>query len=591
MRQYNIVIALLALVISPALLRTIVVVECSNSGNNIDKDDAPNINYNAYPKRESNEAAMVEWGHSAILQAIDAVVAKFGTQTSDGAYFEVEASIVLAEPINGDVNGADDDDDDDVNNAKLKNYKEVHGNMVILSNNSNKYTDVQLSKIGQNSGAAAVMIVNTKDITNDGDNNPNNDFIYSMEAQTDQDKIIADTITIPCIMVSLMSANQITTAGETEQQNDEKEEVVEASLPDRIRLYSSYDRPFFEDVSSPTQSNPTNPVIYIIHNLLTIDECDALITNAQLKVENIEDRIGTLLDGIDYSKRILKKKADDNDNDNIQTVYLWKGNVLRGHMGKEIDDRIEHSTGFTKEFMSDFHIYKYTNNNKGSSSSSSSSSSKNANLHHDLLENTNNIQLATITIFLNDDYYDDNENVGGEIIYPKANPSIKIIPKKGMAVVHHNVLQTDEEESSQSMQFDANSIHGDVVYTGQNEKWIAKSYFYKNTVSSTKHIILPILALPFGGKLPKYFYIFYDFILENTSGDIDYTTTIFEYSIMGMIGLSILCFVGIIYIFILGKSSPVVGSKSNNGNNDKTTSSSSSDGKKKKVKKNKKKNE
>jgi len=44
-----------------------------------------------FPKRKGEEAAVVEWGHSAIISALDAVVAKFGPQPSMGASFEVEA--------------------------------------------------------------------------------------------------------------------------------------------------------------------------------------------------------------------------------------------------------------------------------------------------------------------------------------------------------------------------------------------------------------------------------------------------------------------------------------------------------------------
>jgi len=463
------------------------------------------LHFSKFPKRQSSEAAMVEWGHSAILQAIDAVVAKFGTQTSSAAYFEVEASIVLGVPIDGVVKD------------KLNNHEEVHGNMVILSN-SDKVSDVQLAKIAQNSGAAAVMIVNTKE----GDDNPNSDHIYSMGAENEEEQEIANGINIPCIMVSLMGANQITSANRPEGQ---EEEQTEAFLPDRVRLYSSHDRPFFEDVSSPTQSNPGNPVIYIIHNLLTSEECDALMNAAEGKTERVRDRIGSLLDGVDY-----KHEGQYIYDDSVESTYLWKGNVVRSHMFKEIDDRIEHSTGFVKDYMSDLHIYKHTSGSKSP-------------MYYDKIP-TSNPQLATITIFLNDDYYNSTETTGGEIIYSKAYPPIHILPKKGMAIVHHNVLQTPEGE----MHFDNDSLHADFPYFGREVKWIAKSYFYTNSLSSTKRILLPLIALPFGGILPKPVYQLYDFISMNVEGDLDYKTQKFETVICSIVGLFVLFLVSAIYL-------------------------------------------
>ena len=47
------------------------------------------LNYVEYPRRKNNEAAVVEWGNSAVISALEAAVAGFGPQTSRGAYFEV----------------------------------------------------------------------------------------------------------------------------------------------------------------------------------------------------------------------------------------------------------------------------------------------------------------------------------------------------------------------------------------------------------------------------------------------------------------------------------------------------------------------
>ena len=79
--------------------------------------------------------------------------------------------------------------------------------------------------------------------------------------------------------------------------------------------------------------------------------------------------------------------------------------------------------------MSSCHIYEYL---KELTSSLLSFPKSGTISHYDLLENTDEIQLANITIFSNDDYYvDNNVNNDGndDIIITRANPSIKIDKK------------------------------------------------------------------------------------------------------------------------------------------------------------------
>merc|ERR1711862_223368 len=299
-----------------------------------------------------------------------------------------------------------------------------------------------------------------------------------------------------------MSVNQLSTNdSQQEEEDDEEEEPKEAILPDRIRLYSSYDRPFFEDISS------NNPVLYIIHNLLTDKECDALISKVEKK-EN-KDIKQTLLEGG------VENSLYNNDEDSI--FYLWSGNVVRNHMNKEIDDRIEHSTGFTRDNLSDFKIIKHTPTNKQKSSTS--------NLHYDIGNPNINIPLATITIFLNDDSDDDDI----EIIYPKTN--IKIKSKKGMAIVHHNFITSDDNEEN----IDYKTTN-QIIYKNNNKNiYIAKRYFYKNTLSITSLILLPILSLPFGGILPRYIILLYNYIYDTFDYDSNYDIMmIFDYCIIGI---------------------------------------------------------
>ena len=229
--------------------------------------------YRIFPQRTSEEAAVIEWGHSAIISALDGAVAAFGPQTSQGANFEVETAPVLANPIDG-VGRWKKSDDESLSAfereypGKLLNAADVEGNMVIMTDAAG-LSGVTMARIAKESGAAALMVVNT-------DQNAG-DFIYSLEAESEEEaKYAEENIDIPIVMVSLQAGNVITTAMATED-SDPNEINKGAGLPDRIRLYAGGDRPFFEDALSKT------PVVYLIHNMLTIEECDALIGMAEGK--------------------------------------------------------------------------------------------------------------------------------------------------------------------------------------------------------------------------------------------------------------------------------------------------------------------
>ena len=108
--------------------------------------------------------------------------------------------------------------------------------------------------------------------------------------------------------------------------------------------------------------------------------------------------------------------------------------------------------------------------------------------------------MATITIFLNDVPIEN----GGEFVYPKTQnesggdgeDAVVIRPTKGLAVVHHN---TDDRYN-----FDQSSVNQELSLNG-GVKYIAKKYIYLNPQPNSMRIVLPMLAMPFGGKLPKVF--------------------------------------------------------------------------------------
>ena len=102
--------------------------------------------------------------------------------------------------------------------------------------------------------------------------------------------------------------------------------------------------------------------------------------------------------------------------------------------------------------------------------------------------------MASITIFLNDvprDY-------GGEFIFPEpqdgSGEPVVIHPVKGLAIVHHN---TDEKYN-----FDPSTIHREAELS-RGFKYVAKKYIYLNPQPRHVRVVLPLIAAPFGGKLPR----------------------------------------------------------------------------------------
>mmetsp|Transcript_763 Transcript_763/g.1221 ORF Transcript_763/g.1221 Transcript_763/m.1221 type:complete len:508 (+) Transcript_763:91-1614(+) len=429
------------------------------------------LDYKVFPLRKNEEAAVVEWGNSAIISALDGAVASFGPQTSLGAFFEVETVPVLASPINGRGSRTDISIEEDPvvgvpYPGPLDNEDDVHGNMVIMTNEDSNMSAVAMARVAKESGAAALMIVNM--------DKKNPDSISSMKAETNEEAKYAENfIDIPVFMVSLASGNLITSA--TYEEGMLEKDIVNNGMPDRVRLYGAGDRPFFEDAVSK------DPILYLIHNLLNEEECSMLINMAAGKYSKIDDRISNVLENT-IADESRKAKAF-----NVEKVRLWKGQ-LDGHAGKQIDERIEQVTGYPKDQFSDWHITKFEKGSKHE-------------MHYDF--HPLNSPVATITVFLNELGGDKS---GGEIVYPKgANQAIMVKPKLGLAVVHHN---TDFEGN-----FDYSSLHGERPLETDEVKYVAKKFVYAAPLPPSKRIVLPLLALASGGKLPRWVITLHDYLL------------------------------------------------------------------------------
>lgn len=93
-------------------------------------------------------------------------------------------------------------------------------------------------------------------------------------------------------------------------------------LTDRVRLYAGGDRPFFEDVEA------INPTVYIIHNLLSAEECDSFVKQAKGRLSPVVE------------KDTLQLTPDPKAFPGISRAYLWQGQ-LQSPERKQIEERIE----------------------------------------------------------------------------------------------------------------------------------------------------------------------------------------------------------------------------------------------------------
>ena len=436
------------------------------------------LEYVEYPRRTEDEAAVIEWGHSAIISALDASVAHFGPQTSQAALLEVECMPVLASPINGvreaklsdaekkkdaeetgAEEGAEKEDQPDAESEAsaqvilpLDNADEVHGNMVVMTNTGD-ISGLQMAKIAKASGAAALMIVNIDE--------KRPDDIYRLKVRSDEDG--AEEIDIPVVMISMNSANVLTSA--TVTQGMAQEDIINHGMPERLRLYAGGDRPFFEDVE------PASPTLYLIHNLLTSEECDALVEAAEPRVAPVT------------KDDVLQMTYSADDYEGVQRAMLWQG-MLMSPAKKAIEERLEQVTGFPSTHYSDFIIDKLEPGAQWK---------PHVDAREGLVPPT-----ASVTIFLSDDC--------GPLVYPLSRDPVKIIARKGVAVVHHN--------TNDKQKLDKNTWHALMKSTSSGPVYVARKYVYPIPVSTARRLALPVFAAPFGGKLPDAIVQLHDFMVE-----------------------------------------------------------------------------
>ena len=412
------------------------------------KRSLDDLEYRLFPRRTSEEAVVLEWGNTAIISALDGSVAHFGPQTNQAALLEVECKPILASPLNG----IDQTSGETV--SVLDNEDEVFGNVVVMTNGGRSGAQLsgwEQAKIAKNSGAAALLVVNV--------DSEHPDDVYRMPLPEGEDP---DEIDIPVVMISYTSGSALTSA--TVTRGMRQEDVVNNGMPDRVRLYAAGDRSFFEDI------DPKNPTLYLIHKMLTEAECDDLIRKAQSTLQPVEKD----------AENPLAFTYDTKNLHNVQRTTLWQG-MLQTPGAKAIEDRIEQVTGFPPGQITDFMVDKYEKDSFWSP-------------HYDSFPSAQVV--ATITIFLNEH--------GSPIVYPSASKPAKILPNKGLALVHHTLEDND--------QFDYSTIQAVLPNPSNEPVYIARKYVLREPISIGRRVVLPLLAMPFG--TPSFVVAGYDFLAD-----------------------------------------------------------------------------
>ena len=324
--------------------------------------------------------------------------------------------------------------------------------MVVMTN-TGKISGLRMAKIAKASGAAALMIVNIDE--------KRPDDIYRLKVKSDEDG--AEEIDIAVVMISMNSANVLTSA--TVTPGMAQEDIMNHGMPERVRLYAGGDRPFFEDVE------PASPTLYLIHNLLTDEECETLIAAAEPRVVPVT------------TDDVLQMTYNAEDFEGVQRAMLWQG-MLQSPSKKAIEERLEQVTGFPSSHYSDFIVDKLEPGAHWKA-------------HFDAREGLVP-PTASITIFLSEE--------SGPLVYPMSKDPVKIVARKGVAVVHHN--------TNDKQRLDQNTLHALLPSTSSGPVYVARKYVYPVPVSTARRLALPVFAAPFGGKLPDLIVQLHDFMVD-----------------------------------------------------------------------------
>lgn len=218
----------------------------------------------------------------------------------------------------------------------------------------------------------------------------------------------------------------------------------------RIRLYAGEDRPFFEDIEA------SQPSLYLIHNLLTSSECEDMIKKAAPKLQPL-----THPDPLSFT---------DNPSSYVYTkrATLWQGEIQSAGQ-KAISERLSQVTGFPTSHFSDFIVDQLDTGSHWKPRVDSFPP---------------NQPIATVSVFLTD-------NTEAEWIYRRTahnGDTIRIRPRRGMAIVHHVIEQ--QKNDYDALVVDPYSQYSLETVTGTH--YIARKFVFAQPLSLGRRFVLPL---------------------------------------------------------------------------------------------------
>lgn len=325
-------------------------------------------------------------------------------------------------------------------------------------------------------------------------------------------------------------------------------------------MYAGGERPFFEDIET------AEPTVYMIHNLLTLVECQTMIEQAQ------QQTFRPVPSSSSSSSRqsanpLIEYMTDTTPYRNVDRTVLHPG-FFQSLLMKAVDERIEQVTGFPIHHYSEWIIDRLTINST----------------YHPHYDNTylpnELVPHATITVFLNDvsEFADTVE--GGQLVYPTiggkttknmhgSTDPIRIQPTQGLGVVHHN---TNEKQLLETY-----SLHGLLPLKYQHNHdhhlhdnkvpylYMARKYILPIPISKVRRYTIPVYLTVFGhhsdGLVMKVLQEWYILCVQQFG--IETGNLYFDYSIVGgpaLILVLLLAFMG----YTIYRHVVVVGTLSSN---------------------------
>ena len=308
-------------------------------------------------------------------------------------------------------------------------------------------------------------------------------------------------------------------------------------------MYAGGERPFFEDIET------AEPTVYMIHNLLTLVECQTMIEQAQQ--QTFRPVPSSSSSSRQSANPLIEYMTDTTPYRNVDRTVLHPG-FFQSLLMKAVDERIEQVTGFPIHHYSEWIIDRLTINST----------------YHPHYDNTylpnELVPHATITVFLNDVSEFSDTVEGGQLVYPTiggkttknmhgSTDPIRIQPTQGLGVVHHN---TNEKQLLETY-----SLHGLLPLTYQHNHddhrhdnkvpylYMARKYILPIPISKVRRYTIPVYLTVFGhhsdGLVMKVLQEWYILCVQQFG--IETGNLYFDYSIVGgpaLILVLLLAFMG-----------------------------------------------